>query len=199
MKQLFVTQVYQKKIKFDVPDLIEEIGLIQRADVAGQAWSKLNYSQGYTSYSSNDKLHKFSSTFTNLEKKINTHVDSYLKRLDYSVRTKRNLVMTNCWVNIMPAHVQHAGHIHPHAVISGTYYVAMPSGASPLKFEDPRLGLMMNAPEVKPKPRLQNQRFVSLQIKTGDVVLFESWLRHEVPANASKTPRISVSFNYGWV
>jgi len=28
--------------------------------------------------------------------------------------------------------------------------------------------------------------------------LWESWLRHEVPANAAKTPRISISFNYGW-
>jgi uncharacterized protein (TIGR02466 family) len=31
----------------------------------------------------------------------------------------------------------------------------------------------------------------------GAVVLFESWLRHEVPANPG-AERISVSFNYGW-
>jgi uncharacterized protein (TIGR02466 family) len=28
--------------------------------------------------------------------------------------------------------------------------------------------------------------------------MWESWLRHEVPANGAKTPRISVSFNYAW-
>jgi uncharacterized protein (TIGR02466 family) len=31
------------------------------------------------------------------------------------------------------------------------------------------------------------------------VLLWESWLRHEVTANAARSPRISVSFNYGWV
>jgi uncharacterized protein (TIGR02466 family) len=32
----------------------------------------------------------------------------------------------------------------------------------------------------------------------GDVLLWESWLRHEVPMNMSEEERISVSFNYGW-
>jgi len=30
----------------------------------------------------------------------------------------------------------------------------------------------------------------------GTVLIWESWLRHEVPANAAKAERISVSFNY---
>jgi uncharacterized protein (TIGR02466 family) len=28
--------------------------------------------------------------------------------------------------------------------------------------------------------------------------MWESWLRHEVPANAAKQERISISFNYAW-
>lgn len=199
MKQLFITQVYQKKLKFDLPDLASEIDLIKKSDHDGQLWSAKNYQRGYTSYSSIDKLHLFSSTFEKLQKKIDVHVDAYLKSLDYQASTKSNLKMTNCWVNIMPAAVQHTAHIHPNAVISGTFYVAVPSGASPLKLEDPRLGFMMNAPQLKATAKLNNQRFVSLAVKPGDLILFESWLRHEVPANASKSPRISVSFNYGWV
>jgi len=34
--------------------------------------------------------------------------------------------------------------------------------------------------------------------RTGAVVLFESWLRHEVPANESAGERVSISFNYSW-
>jgi uncharacterized protein (TIGR02466 family) len=34
--------------------------------------------------------------------------------------------------------------------------------------------------------------------EAGKVVLFESWLRHEVPANPIAGERISVSFNYNW-
>jgi len=30
------------------------------------------------------------------------------------------------------------------------------------------------------------------------VLVFESWLRHEVPPAHYKGERVSVSFNYGW-
>jgi uncharacterized protein (TIGR02466 family) len=32
----------------------------------------------------------------------------------------------------------------------------------------------------------------------GHVVLFESWLRHEVAQNPVTAERVSVSFNYDW-
>jgi uncharacterized protein (TIGR02466 family) len=34
--------------------------------------------------------------------------------------------------------------------------------------------------------------------KAGQVVLFESWLRHEVPPNPSSADRVSISFNFSW-
>jgi uncharacterized protein (TIGR02466 family) len=40
--------------------------------------------------------------------------------------------------------------------------------------------------------------FVSLPAKAGEVVLFESWLRHEVPPARYAGERISISFNYAW-
>ena len=40
--------------------------------------------------------------------------------------------------------------------------------------------------------------FVYLQPEPGTVLMWESWLRHEVPANAARKERISVSFNYAW-
>jgi uncharacterized protein (TIGR02466 family) len=40
--------------------------------------------------------------------------------------------------------------------------------------------------------------FVSVPAKAGDLVLFESWLRHEVPPQRFSGERISISFNYAW-
>jgi len=40
--------------------------------------------------------------------------------------------------------------------------------------------------------------FFYAQPKVGDVLLWESWLRHEVPMNMAEDDRISVSFNYSW-
>lgn len=197
MKTFFSTQIYQKKISFDLADLTTEIQQIQNMDTVGKTWSKLNYKKGYTSYGSIDHLHQMSSTFSDLQKKIDRHVSQYLKDLDY-VSTLKNLKMTNCWVNVMPKGAQHTAHIHPHSVISGTFYVSIPTGASAIKFEDPRLAQFMNAPLVKEKAKIFNRRFVTLQPNPGDVILFESWLKHEVPTNETAQPRISISFNYGW-
>lgn len=195
--RLFSTFVYQDKIKFDLKDLKQEILQIQKADEKGLEWSKNNYLNGYTSYSSFDQLHRMSSTFESLQKKIDSHVNKYIKSLNYEI-SKNSLCMQNFWINIMPTNTIHTAHIHPQSVISGTYYVEIPKNASVIKFEDPRLGFFMNAPSVKQNSPKEFQRFYSIEPKNGDVVLFESWLKHEVPLNRAKTSRISVSFNYGW-
>jgi len=92
----------------------------------------------------------------------------------------------------------HASHIHPHSVISGTTYVAMPEGASALKLEDPRSARMMAAPTRLKTAREELRTFIYAKPAVGDVLLWESWLRHEVPMNLSEEDRISVSFNYSW-
>lgn len=197
MHKLFVTQVYQAKLKTDLADLKSEISQIEKADHEGRDWSSVNYKNGYTSYASWDQLHRMSSTFAALEKKIDLHVRKYGKNIGYAVH-KNTLKMDTIWVNIMPAGASHTAHIHPHAVISGTFYVETPVASSAIKFEDPRLGFMMNAPAVVPGAAKDLQRFFSLNPRAGDLILFESWLRHEVPMNQSKKPRISISFNYSW-
>jgi len=42
-------------------------------------------------------------------------------------------------------------------------------------------------------------RYVQLNPKNGRLVLFESWVKHEVPPNLSSQERIRISFNYDWV
>lgn len=195
MHQLFVTEIYQSSIKFDLKSLKTEIYQIAKSDNAGQKWSEKNYPNGYTSYGSWDQLNKMSSTFAHLEKKIDQHVARYAKKLDYELCEGR-LKMNSIWVNIMPEGSLHTAHIHPHSVISGTYYVDLPPRASAIKFEDPRMTFFMNSPALKVGARQERQRFFSLQPRAGDLVLFESWLRHEVPLNSSRRPRLSISFNY---
>lgn len=197
MHQLFVTEVYHSKIKFDLKSLKEEFYQIQKIDKSGRVWSKKNYPQGYTSYGSMDRLDLLSSTFSDLKTELNRHVYKYAKQLSFDVKPKA-LTLNSMWINVMGKGAQHTAHIHPHSVISGTFYVDIPADASAIRFEDPRLGLFMNTPVLKAKAPVRQQRFVSLQPKAGDVVLFESWLKHEVPRNLSAKPRLSISFNYGW-
>lgn len=197
MHELFTTQILHKKIRFDLSDLKAEILKMMGVDKAGQKWSKQHYPNGYTSYGSWDQMHRMSSTFEALQRKIDLEVEKYIRSLDYDL-PRKSLKMDTCWVNVMPENTMHTAHIHPHSVLSGTFYVDIPQSSSAIKFEDPRLGFFMNSPAVKTKAKKQNQRFFSIQPQNGDLILFESWLKHEVPLNKSRKPRISVSFNYEW-
>jgi uncharacterized protein (TIGR02466 family) len=76
--------------------------------------------------------------------------------------------------------------------------VQTPRGCSGLKLEDPRLDRFMAAPPRRGDGKPENQPWVTIPARAGHVVLFESWLRHEVPPNTSAGERVSVSFNYNW-
>jgi len=198
----FPTLIYSEPLqkagleKLNVEIAAECRGL-REYDAAGRKWSAVNYPGGYTSYASLNQLQRFSSTFTALEKKIDRHVRSFARTLEMDLRDKR-ISMTDCWVNIMPPAAAHSLHLHPLAFISGTYYVATPAGCSGLKFEDPRLDRFMAAPPKLPKAGPQNRPHITYPAVAGNVILFESWLRHEVAANRVEEERISISFNYNW-
>ena len=179
-------------------DLAEECRRLRAYDAAGRRWSKANYPGGYTSYASMNELHRFSSTFAQLEKRLLRHVRIFAQQLELDLRG-RKIRLTDCWVNIMPPSAAHSLHLHPLSFISGTYYVATPRGCPGLKFEDPRLDRFMAAPPRLPGARPANRTHVTYPAEAGQVILFESWLRHEVAANRVDAERISISFNYNWV
>ena len=175
--------------------LRRECRQLRADDAAGRRWSAKNYPGGYTSYDSASRMHRLSPTFSELErasKCTDVAVDFSLE-LDLA---ERPLEMTDCWVNIMPRHVAHGLHLHPLSTISGTYYVSTPRGSPGLKLEDPRLERFMAAPPRRARSR--QRPWVLVPAEAGKVVLFESWLRHEVPANPFGGERISISFNYSW-
>ncbi len=178
-------------------ELVDECHRLREFDTAGRKWSAKNYPGGYTSYASMNELHRFSSTFAALEKKLNAHVRAFARTLDFDLRG-RSIALSDIWVNIMPPTAAHSLHLHPLSFISGTYYVATPPGCPGLKFEDPRLDRFMAAPPRLGDARRENKTHVTYPAEAGNVLLFESWLRHEVTANRVDAERISISFNYHW-
>jgi uncharacterized protein (TIGR02466 family) len=199
----FPTLIYSERLQarglraFNA-DLHDECRRIHEFDEAGRAWSVRSYPLGYTSYGSLDRLQRFSSTFDGLRASIDPHVAAYARALDWDLRGGR-LQMSDCWLNIMPRGCSHSFHVHPHAVVSGTYYVHVPKGSPGLKFEDPRLTKMMAAPARRARARPAQRAHIEYPARAGDVILFESWLRHEVPANPVDEERVSISFNYHWI
>ena len=198
ISSLFATRLYHAPLGgVDMSELEASCYAIAEDDEAGQAWCEAEGFPGYTSYASLTDLPWRFPIFADLVKVLDAHVADFAKELAFDL-DGRNLELEDIWINILPEGGTHSGHIHPHSVISGTTYVAMPEGTSAIKFEDPRLAMMMAAP-----PRLKDapedlRPFIYAKPSVGDVLLWESWLRHEVPMNMSEDDRISVSFNYKW-
>ena len=198
-KALFTTPLYHSRLTgIDADELAASCLSIAEDDEAGQDWCDQNDFPGYTSYASLTDLPWRFPIFADIVKQLDDMVAAFANELAFDLAGGK-LVLEDLWINILPEGGIHTAHIHPHSVISGTTYVALPEGTSAIRFEDPRLQMMMAAPPRRKDAPEGLKQFVSVRPKVGDVLLWESWLRHEVPMNMAEDDRISVSFNYKWV
>jgi uncharacterized protein (TIGR02466 family) len=202
IRSLFVTRLYRAALSeqgkgIDTAELENACLSVAGDDEAGQDWCEENGYIGYTSYASLDDLAWRVPVFADLVKALDKHVAAYLKDLQFELGDK-TVKLDSMWINILPPGGVHTSHLHPHSVISGTTYVTIPDGASAIKFEDPRHAMMMAAPPRQTDARDELRNFIYVAPEAGEILLWESWLRHEVPVNMADDNRISVSFNYGW-
>jgi uncharacterized protein (TIGR02466 family) len=200
VKTLFVTRVYEAGLAaVGAEPLLEELKdacvMLASEDRAGRAWCRANGYPGYTSYASLDDLPTRASAFMMLKRRLDRHVGAFAEAL-YLDLGGRALTLDSLWVNVLDPKGAHSGHIHPKSVISGTLYIDCSRGAGALRLEDPRLPMMMAAPQLLGEAPEDQRRFVTLAPSVGVLYLWESWLRHEVLINKSRTRRISISFNY---
>ena len=199
-RALFVTRLYEAELggSADLNDELEDAcRMLEADDRAGQVWAKRHAYKGYTSYASLDDLPKRASAFADLKKRLDRHAAAFAKDIHLDLGGRR-LALDSLWVNVLKPGGAHSGHLHPHSVLSGTYYVTVPPGSSPLRFEDPRLPMMMASPPRLADAPEEDRQFAYVQPQAGSLLMWESWLRHEVPANAARADRISISFNYAW-
>jgi uncharacterized protein (TIGR02466 family) len=191
IERLFPTLLYRAEVPHAASlniDLEDAALALSQHDVKGLRWCEKHGYAGYTSYASISDLAERSAPFARLEKIIHLHAAAFAKALQWKLQGGKPKC-DSMWVNVLPQGGSHTSHIHTNAVISGTYYVYAPAGSSPIVFEDPRHAMMMAAP-----PR-QTGIYESHVPKAGTLMLWESWLRHEVPMNRAETERISISFN----
>ena len=198
IQNLFPTLLYRadlpsaKKLNLNLGDAA--VALSQN-DAAGRRWCEKHGYPGYTSFASQDDLTNIIPAFKHLVKALDRHAAVFCKELEWDVRGGKP-ICDSIWVNVMPEGGSHTSHIHTNSVISGTYYVAVPEGSGPIVFEDPRHAMMMAAPQrLKNAPR-EMKSHVSETPAAGTILMWESWLRHEVPLNKANGLRISISFNY---
>ena len=196
VRSLFATRLYEAEFGDDalLADLAHSIRTLSKDDDAGRRWSAEHRYAGYTSYASLNDLPKRDPAIADLAKVLTRHAVKFAEECAFDLSRKPRL--DSLWVNLMKGAGHHSAHIHPHSIISGTLYVEVPEGAGAIRFEDPRLPLMMAAPTRLTDAPAEMQSFVTLRPYPGLLLLWESWLRHEVLAGRGRGERLSVSFNF---
>ena len=189
IRDLFVTRLYEADLADPamLGELAHSIRSLAQDDAAGRRWSRDHLYPGYTSYASLNDLPRRDPAVAELARALSKHATIFARESGLALSRKPRL--DSLWVNLLKAGGHHSGHIHPKSVISGTFYVEAPAGAGAIRFEDPRLPMMMAA-----GPR--EDAFVTVQPSPGLLLLWESWLRHEVLPGTSRGERLSISFNF---
>ena len=196
MRNLFVTPLYDADLGAEslLAELAHSIRSLARDDMAGRRWSRAHHYPGYTSYASLDDLPARDPAFADLARLLARHAAAFAK--DCAFDLDRRPRLDSLWANLLKAGGRHGGHIHPHSILSGTLYVEAPPGSGAIRFEDPRLPLMMAAPTRRTDAPEPLRTFIDIEPRPGLLLLWESWLRHEVVPGRSRAERLSISFNF---
>tara|TARA_B100000131_G_C17993859_1_gene563667 strand:+ start:74 stop:673 length:600 start_codon:yes stop_codon:yes gene_type:complete len=96
------------------------------------------------------------------------------------------------WVSVYRKHDQHGTHNHPNSLIAGTYYPLAGKGASSILLESPWVNHIMH--DTLP----QSKHYFDYKPKTGDMIMWPSWIAHRVPPQESDDGRIAISFNFDY-
>jgi uncharacterized protein (TIGR02466 family) len=195
-RSLFVTKLYEAEIADEalLGELAHSIRSLAEDDEAGRRWSEDYRYPGYTSYASLNDLPRRDPVIADLAKLLTKHAAKFVQDCAFDLARKPKL--DSLWVNLLRGRGHHSAHIHPHSIISGTLYVEVPKSSGAIRFEDPRLPMMMAAPTRQADAPEELQPFVTVQPCPGLLLLWESWLRHEVLPGAGRGERLSISFNF---
>ena len=103
---------------------------------------------------------------------------------------KKKLQITTFWMSRLLKNGFHAKHLHAHSFYSGTYYVNADCTNSNIRFYDARIYRQFS-------PNISAGEIVEYKPENGKLLLWDSYLEHEVEVNLSDKPRDAISFNLG--
>jgi uncharacterized protein (TIGR02466 family) len=193
-RTLFATRLHEAMIDDEalLGELAHSIRVLAEDDQAGKRWSRDKGYKGYTSYASLNDLPKRDPAFDDLKRILTRHATAFAGELAWDVKPK----LDSLWVNLLNPGGHHSAHIHPQSILSGTLYVEVPKGSGIIRFEDPRLPMMMAAPVRREDAPEELRPFATVEPRPGLLLMWESWLRHEVLAGTARSDRLSISFNF---
>jgi uncharacterized protein (TIGR02466 family) len=93
---------------------------------------------------------------------------------------------------------EHKLHAHPNCILSGVFYLKIPEGAPPIIFNDPRDHYKYIQYPIKfgnPRDMYKLLPEYVINPTEGLMLMWPSWLEHQVPSSECSEERIAVAFN----
>ena len=183
VKTLFSIPIYENTCDDDLEDLEKEC--IRRSTL--ESGRVVSNSGGWQSNNIPPNDYFFSEFILEIEEQAN----NFAEELGICQKGK----ISNLWININGYKDFNRRHTHGNSLISGVFYVKVSNESSKIRFYHPSYQLIDRDWNVKLKYNQYTSSFWDIPPKKGRLLLFPSWLEHEVCPNLSQEKRISISFN----
>ena len=189
--KLFPSPVFQFKIENHEEinkQLIEYIYGLKKEDDQGIKRSNVN---GW--HSKNFKIEKDNVPY-NFIKSIHGHIKEVIVDGFGWKYIPEKVGITEIWSIINKKGTFNTSHNHPGSYLSAAYYVKAPNECGDIHFFDPNEIKKFNSPPIENPTDLSTSGF-SIKPEEGNLLLFPSYLYHDVGKNLSDEDRIVISFN----
>jgi uncharacterized protein (TIGR02466 family) len=145
----------------------------------------------FTTISNNCELHE-KPAFREFKGIAMQCLTAFAELMSFPLQTNP-IQITECWINVYREGCSQDMHQHANHVMTGVYYMKAPENCAKIQFHS-HLADVMIRPPVRRDNDI-NRMVASYQPRQGDLIIFESNLRHSVPVNEVPGERISISFN----
>ena len=107
-------------------------------------------------------------------------------------KNNKDLFVDNMWINKFKFKDSMDQHCHPNSLFTGVYFVKVPYDSGLLAFDSPSSEQMITPP-IK-ESNQYNMRQAGFKMSEGDLIIFNSHLKHRVLLHNADEERISIGF-----
>ena len=181
---LFPTPLYSTKRDMDTSSL-------ENNDIEDIIKEGMNKNIGNSSSNNN---YIFDKKLKKIKQFCEQHIKIYVEQV-INPKQKLNFYITQSWLNVTNPGGYHHTHSHSNSLISGVFYISNEEDDR-IIFEHPNRKLLEMTSFEFETSNVWNTYVVTSPCETNTLLLFPSWLNHQVKPNDKATKdRISISFN----
>jgi len=181
----------------EVPNEIIDSSLsIAQTYIKSKKWKEQrHFGRTITSYFS-DKTRNYAGHFDpNLAKYINFACREYMLEIGFNPNSDLRI---ETWLNLNLPDTHHSRHEHFGCFMGGVLWLAVPEKSGDFNIFDPVGVRAQNTTQylfARNGNTAYNTSIYTVIPQVGKMIMFPSWLQHQVEANESNEDRISIAFN----